>query len=75
MEESTDKVLGYDVGRESQISAFAQAAIGPKRTFVGDIVPAPIMEILARPYRPRVTSFTSCHLPSMACIHGVVREQ
>ena len=39
MEKSTDEVLGYDVGRESQTSAFAQDTIGPKCTFVGDIVP------------------------------------
>ena len=31
MENGTDEVLGCDVGRESQITALPQAAVGPRR--------------------------------------------
>ena len=39
MEKGTDEVLGLDVRRESQMSAFSQAVISHRRTSVGNIVP------------------------------------
>ena len=62
MEERTDDVLGYDVGHESQIRAFAQAAIGPRRTSVGNMLPVSIVERRLRPCRLRITSFMSSAL-------------
>jgi len=49
IEKGTDEVLGCDVERESQISAFPQATIGPWRTFVGSIPPLPVVEVYLAP--------------------------
>jgi len=44
----TDEVLGCDAERESQISAFPQATIAPRRTFVGIILPLSLVEVRPR---------------------------
>ena len=43
-----DEVLGCDAERKSQISAFPQVTIGPRRTFVRNILPLSLVEVLPR---------------------------
>jgi len=48
MEKGTDEVLCCGGGRESQKSAFSQAVIDPRRTFVGDVFPVSVVEVYPR---------------------------
>ena len=45
-DKGTDEVLGCDPERESQISAFPQVTIGPRCTFVRNILPLSLVEVL-----------------------------
>jgi len=45
MEKGTEEVLCWIGGRESQISAFSQATISPRRTSIRDSLPASIVEV------------------------------
>ena len=47
-DKGTDEVLGCDVEHKSQISAFPQVTIGPRRTFVRNILPLSLVEVLPR---------------------------
>jgi len=61
MEKGTDKVLDFDIRRDSQKSASPQPAIGPGRTFVENIPPYPSWEFTL--VSVTAVSLPPCHLP------------
>ena len=66
MEKGTDEVLGCDIGPESKIRQFPQVVIGPRRTFIGDVLPVSIVEVNPHHFRLQCRNRNRAHTAPIA---------